>query len=133
MSVRRAAARRPDTPPQVLVRLLREHGEVFHIRPLLVDHPNFPREVLRTFVDEPDPWVRKLALEDPELPALELRRFADSAHEFLRAGAAGHPNATADLLEQLLADPEPRVVDEAAANRSLQHTRMDRVLTDSGL
>jgi hypothetical protein len=133
VSVRRAAARRPGTPPRVLVRLLREHGEVFHIRPLLVDHPNFPREALRTFVDEPDPRVRVLALEDPELPVPELWRFTDSEHKFLRAGAARHPNVTADLLERLLADREPKVVDEAAANRALPHARMGRILTDSGL
>ncbi|MGW8573250.1 hypothetical protein [Streptomyces niveus] len=53
--VRRAAARRPDTPPEVLEGLVRAHGDVFHIRPLLVDHPNFPRHMLRTFVDEPSP------------------------------------------------------------------------------
>lgn len=133
VSVRRAAARRPDTPPQVLVRLLREHGEVFHIRSLLVDHPNFPRRALRAFVDEPNPRVRVLALQDPELPVPELRRFADSEQDFLRAGAARHPNVSAELLERLLADPEPRVVDEAAANRVLPHTRMVRVLVESGL
>lgn len=133
VSVRRAAARRPDTPPQVLVRLLREHGDVFHIRPLLVDHPNFPREVLRDFVNEPDPRVRVLALQDPELPVPELQRLADSEQEFLRAGAAGHPNVTADMLERLLTDPEPKVVDEAAANHVLLHARMNRILTDSDL
>ncbi|MGW6741309.1 hypothetical protein ACWGDX_11305 [Streptomyces sp. NPDC055025] len=52
---RRAVARRPDAPPEVLERLVRAHGDVFHIRPLLVDHPNFPRHTLRTFVDEPSP------------------------------------------------------------------------------
>lgn len=41
LMVRRTAARRPDAPPEVLERLVRSHGEVFHIRPLLVDHPNF--------------------------------------------------------------------------------------------
>lgn len=133
VSVRQAAARRPDTPPQVLVRLLREHGEVFHIRPLLVDHPNFTREALRAFAGEPDPRVRVLALEDPELPEPELWRFVDSEHEFLRAGTARHPNVTADLLERLLADPAPKVVDEAAANPMLLHARMGRILTDSGL
>ncbi|MFI6151043.1 hypothetical protein [Streptomyces sp. NPDC051109] len=36
VSVRRAAAHRPDTPPQVLLRLIRAHGDIPHIRPMLV-------------------------------------------------------------------------------------------------
>ncbi|MFB8036649.1 hypothetical protein ACFC5Z_27675 [Streptomyces sp. NPDC056004] len=39
LMVRRAAARRTNTPPEVLEGLVRAHGDVFHIRPLLVDHP----------------------------------------------------------------------------------------------
>jgi hypothetical protein len=66
LSVRRAAARRPDAPPEVLERLLRAHGDISHIEPPLVEHPNFPRHTLRTFVDEPSPNVRALALHDPE-------------------------------------------------------------------
>lgn len=133
VSVRRAAAHRPDTPPKVLVRLLRAHGEAFHIRPLLVNHPNFPRQALRGFVDEPDPRVRVLALEDPELPVAELRRLAASEESFLRAGAARHPSVTAGLLEPLLADPEPNVADDAASNPVLPQARMGRILAEAGL
>ncbi|MFJ1706936.1 hypothetical protein [Kitasatospora sp. NPDC088346] len=133
VSVRRAAARRPDTPSQVLLRLVRDHGEVFHVRPLLVDHPNFPRQALRGFADGPDPRVRVLALEDPGLPVSELRRFAACEESFLRAGAARQPNVASDLLEQLLVDPEPKVADDAAANPVLSLARRDRVLTEAGL
>ncbi|MFF5973290.1 hypothetical protein ACFY7C_17380 [Streptomyces sp. NPDC012769] len=133
VSVRRTAARRPDTPPQVLLRLLRGHGEVFHIRPLLVDHPNFPREALRDFANEADPRVRALALEDPELPVPELRRFAVCDEPLLRRGAARHPNVTAELLERLLADSDPEVADDAAANPVLPRDRMDHILTSAGL
>lgn len=132
VSVRRAAARRPDTPPQVLLRLLRDHGEVFHIRPLLVDHPNVPRRALRRFMDEPDPRVRVLALEDPDLPVSELRRLAACEESFLRVGVARHPNVTAELLERLPADPEPKVADDAAANPVLPRARMDRILAEAG-
>ncbi|WP_436777646.1 hypothetical protein [Yinghuangia sp. YIM S09857] len=133
VSVRRAAARRPDAPPQVLLRLVRAHGEVHHRPPLLVDHPNFPRQALRGFVDEPDPAVRFLALEDATLPVAELRRLADDKEWFVRAGAARHPNVTAVLLEPLLTDPEPRVVDAAAANPALPIAWMYRILAESGL
>ncbi|MFI1188813.1 hypothetical protein [Streptomyces californicus] len=71
--------RRPNTPPEVLEGLVRAHGDALHTRPLLVDHPNFPRDVLRTFVDEPSPNVRYLALEDPELPLPYLLQLAAAA------------------------------------------------------
>ncbi|TQF03171.1 hypothetical protein E6W39_14115 [Kitasatospora acidiphila] len=133
VSVRRAAAHRPDTPPQVLLRLLRAHGERSHVRPPLVDHPNFPRQELRDFADDPNPAVRFLALKDPGLPATELRRFKEAAESFLRAGAARHPNVSADLLEQLLADPVPQVAEAAAANPVLSQARMERILVEAGL
>ncbi|MEV7864975.1 hypothetical protein AB0P17_02470 [Streptomyces sp. NPDC088124] len=133
LAVRRAAARRPDTPPEVLEKLVRAHGDVFHIRPLLVDHPNFPRRALRTFVDEPSPNVRYLALQDPELPVTSLQALAAAAESFLRAGVARHPNVTDALLEQLLSDPDPQVADKAAANSALAPTQMYLILTAAGL
>ncbi|MGP4030029.1 hypothetical protein [Actinomadura sp. 3N407] len=131
--VRRAAARRPGTPPEVLERLVRAHGDVLHIRPLLVDHPNFPSDVLRTFVDEPSPNVRYLALQDPELPLPYLQQLAAAAEPFLRRGVARHPNITDVLLEHLLGDPDPQVADDAAANSALRPTQMNRILTAAGL
>jgi hypothetical protein len=41
--VRRIIARRPDAPADFLERVVRECGENLKYRPLLVDHPNFPR------------------------------------------------------------------------------------------
>ena len=131
--VRRAAARRPDTPPEVLERLVRAHGDVLHVRPLLVDHANFPRDVLRPFVDEPSPNVRYLALQDPELPLPNLQQFAAAAEPFLRRGVARHPNITDMLLEHLLGDPDPQVADDAAANSALRPTQMYRILSAAGL
>ncbi|MEU9335564.1 hypothetical protein AB0D49_20670 [Streptomyces sp. NPDC048290] len=128
LAVRRAAARRPTTPPEVLERLVRAHGDMFHIRPLLVEHPNFPRHTLRTFLDEPSPGVRHLALQDPELPVPGLERLAASTEPFLRRGVAGHPHITDGLLERLLTDPDPEVADAAAANPVLRPTRMRGIL-----
>jgi hypothetical protein len=132
LSVRWTAARRADAPPQVLERLVRAHGEAFRHWPL-VEHPNFPRQVLRTFVDEADPRVRVLALEDPELPVEHLWRLADSEEGFLRWGVAKHPGVTADLLERLMADSEPQVAEAAAANPVLTREQMEKVLSDAGL
>ncbi|CAL9376692.1 hypothetical protein SUDANB121_00979 [Nocardiopsis dassonvillei] len=129
--VRRIAARRPDTPPDVLERLVREHGDARRPRPLLVDHPNFPRHALRTFVDDPDPRVRRLALHDPELPARDLERLA--ADPSLCSGVAEHPNVTDALLDRLLSDPDHNVADNAAANPALPLDRMYRILAAAGL
>ncbi|MFD4370758.1 hypothetical protein [Streptomyces sp. NPDC058486] len=132
-SVRYAAARRPDAPAAVLLRLAREHGDPSAHRPGLVDHPNFPRHELRALADEPNPRVRRLALEDPHLPAAALRRLGACEDASLRAGVARHPHISTDLLERLLADPEPNVADHAAANPALPQPRMDRITAEAGL
>ncbi|MFI8183854.1 hypothetical protein OG539_06360 [Actinacidiphila glaucinigra] len=131
LGVRRAAARRPDVPPAVLERLVRAHGD--HVRPPLVEHPNFPRHRLRSFVDEVDPGVRRVALEDPGLPEPALERLAAAEESFLRRGVAQHPGVTLALLERLLCDPAPDVADEAAANPALPLDRMRRILAGAGL
>ncbi|MEV7885822.1 hypothetical protein ACWD3I_36935 [Streptomyces sp. NPDC002817] len=133
VAVRRTAARRPDASPDVLERLVRAHGDVHHHRPLLVEHPNFPRHTLRTFVDEPTSNVRFLALEDPDLSVPALRQLAADPNPFLRRGVARHPNITDALLDRLLSDPDPNVADDAAANPRLRPTVMDRILTEADL
>ncbi|MFJ6655928.1 hypothetical protein ACIQNG_06110 [Streptomyces sp. NPDC091377] len=133
LAVRRAAARRPDTPPDVLERLVRAHGDVSHIRPTHVDHPNFPRHVLRTYADEPDPRLRRLALKDPDLPPPTLHRPADDADSHVRSEAARHPRTPAPLLERLLHDPEPGTAEAAAAHPALPPDLMHRILTDARL
>ena len=130
VGVRRTAARRPDTPPDVLERLVRAHGDAFHVRPPLVEHPNFPRHTLRTLATEPDPHVRYVALRDPELPVTALHQLAAAPEPFLRRGVARHPRATAALLNQLLSDPTPDVADDAAANPVLRCTRMYGILSE---
>ncbi|MER7768680.1 hypothetical protein [Kitasatospora sp. NPDC096140] len=75
-----------------LLRLVRPHGERFHVRPRWsTDHPNFPRQELRGLVDKPNPRTRLLALTDPEPPVAELRRFGELRGGLLRAGAVGTP------------------------------------------
>ncbi|WP_411572714.1 methyltransferase domain-containing protein [Streptomyces xanthophaeus] len=46
---------------------------------------------------------------------------------------AADPNIPTDLLELLLADPEPRVADDAAANPLLPRARMDHILAEASL
>lgn len=133
LGVRRAAARRPDVPPDVLERLLRAHGDVSHIRPTFVEHPRFPRHRLHTFAGEPSPHARCLALKDPELTEPLLEQLAADTEPFVRRATARHPRVTDDLLDRLLADPDPNVADDAAANPVLRPARMYGILADAGL
>jgi len=133
LRVRRYAAARPDAPAAVLERLVRTGGAMFHIRPPIVEHPNFPRHRLRAFADDPDPHIRYIALEDPDLPTAVLERLAADSEAFIRRGAARHAHGTPALLEQLLADADPEVVDEAAANPQLPLGSMRRILDEPAL
>jgi len=126
LGVRRAAAGRPDTPADVLEQLVRDGGELFHLRPLLIEHPNFPHDRLPAFADDADPHIQRVALEDPALPAGVLERLADTPG--LRRRIAAHPNITPALLDFLLTDPDPYVVDEAAANPHLPRSTMEFLL-----
>ncbi|MEU6353412.1 hypothetical protein ABZ896_29495 [Streptomyces sp. NPDC047072] len=133
LGVRRAAARRPDAPADVLERLLRAHGDVSHIRPTLVEHPNFPRHRLRTFADEPYPNARRLALKDPDLPEPLLEQLAADAEPFVRRAVARHPRVSGDLLDRLLADPDPNVANDAASHPALSPARMYGILAAADL
>ncbi|WP_370416516.1 hypothetical protein [Streptomyces fradiae] len=133
VGVRRIAARRPDAPPEVLEALLREHGEAYHTRQLIVDHPRFPRHRLRTLVDAPGAGARFVVLRDPELPLDHLRRLAADPEAFVRAEAARHPRLPEGLLDVLLADQDPKVVEAAAAHPGLGRARMEGMLMDVGL
>lgn len=133
LSVRRAAARRPTTPSDVLEHLVRTHGDLPHIRPLHVEHPNFPRHALHTFIHEPNPHVRYLALHDPDLPESALHNLTTAAEPFIRAGVATHLNTSQALLAHLLDDPDPDVVDNAAAHPTLPTSLMRQILTTANL
>ncbi|WP_159401081.1 hypothetical protein [Streptomyces sp. NRRL B-24484] len=132
LSVRIAAAHRPEAPPRVVLRLLRAHGEVSGTPPYLADHPNLPLQELRGFTDASDPRVRLLALKVPDLPVGQLRRLAGEEPS-LRAAVARHPRTDAELLERLLADRDPEVADAAAANPVLPRARMEAVLAAAGV
>jgi hypothetical protein len=131
--VRRTAARRPGTPADVLEQLVRSYGDVDAVRPMLIEHPNFPRHRLQTFVDETNVMVRYLALYDPDLPTETLRRLASDPNPWLRRWAARHLRLTPDLFDQLLADTDRDVIDDAAANPSLPQSHMYRILLDYNL
>ncbi|MFD0592625.1 hypothetical protein ACFQZ4_08700 [Catellatospora coxensis] len=89
--VRWAAAKRPDAPPAVLERMLRERGDSRKTRWRWTDHPNFPTEVLHTYADHPDERVRSYAPRDPALPPKTLSRLAADPSAVVRRAVAAAP------------------------------------------
>ncbi|MEU6382592.1 PE-PGRS family protein [Streptomyces bauhiniae] len=175
--LRRSAACAPNLPPDVaellahdedwLVRLfLAEHCAQAPADLLLemvrtwkgysaarmTDHPNFPRQGLLRFADDPDPRTRRLALLDPEatpelverfsrdpdwgirhsalrdarLSVASLIRLLDDPHHVVRANAAADPRLPARVLVTLL--HERATAAEAAANPTIPETVMHHLL-----
>lgn len=131
--VRRHAAARPDVPPEVLERLVREHGDGGPLRPRLVDHPNFPAAAFARFAEDPEPRVRRLALAGPDLPPDLLGRLAVDPEPSVRRAAAGHPGLDPAWVADLLTDEDPEVVRAAAANPALPSGWAYRILAEAGL
>lgn len=132
-SVRRAAAGRADTPPDVLERLVTEHGDVSHLRPMLVEHPNFPADGFVRLAAHPAPDRRRLALHGTELPVEVVTRLARDGDASVRAAAAAHPRLPGAAAAALLDDENLNVVQAAGSAAALPMTAMSRLLDDAGL
>ncbi|MEZ0115292.1 hypothetical protein ABH920_009327 [Catenulispora sp. EB89] len=129
--VRRSVARARHLPPDVLDRLARDEDRVVHLflaescddtpaetllsvwtwwsgsftfpgRPR--NHPNFPKDGLLRFVDDPDPRLRLLALTDKASTPELVDRFADDPDPQVRNAAAVDPRISPAALVRLLLD-----------------------------
>lgn len=125
--VRRCIARRADTPGHILERVVRECGENPKLRPLLVDHPNFPRAALAAYAEEAEPRLSALACRDPSLPAAVVARLSRDEDDHVRTCTAGHPNIPIPDLMRLLGDDNLNLVEAAAASPALPVTLMDQL------
>jgi hypothetical protein len=112
--VRRTIARRPNTSGECLERVVRECGEDWGCRPLLVEHPNFPTAAFLRFADESEPQLRALACCSPLLPAHVVARLSRDEDRWVRITAAGHANLPAEEVVRLLGDTDLDVVEAAA-------------------
>jgi hypothetical protein len=117
--VRRTIARRPDTPGDFLERVVRECGEDWGCRPLLVEHPNFPAAAFLRFADELEPQLRALACRSSLLPAHVVERLSRDEDRWVRITAAGHANLPAEEVVRLLGDTDLDVVEAAARSPAL--------------
>ncbi|MCL8014423.1 PE-PGRS family protein [Streptomyces sp. AS02] len=89
-------------------------------------HPNFPRQDLLRYADDPNPRMRTLALDDPESTPELVERFSRDPSEEVRYRAAKDPRLSAVAAARLLEDPRDDVRHAAAL-----HPRLPvRILTD---
>ncbi|MEU7278092.1 PE-PGRS family protein [Streptomyces sp. NPDC045431] len=123
----------------------------------LPEHPNFPREGLLRYADDPRPRMRELALLDPDCPTEVVERLSRDPEEAVRRRALDDPRLSAESVVRLTRDPawwvrnaavrDPRVpgevvaalledretADEAAANPTLPEATMHELMDRAGL
>ncbi len=155
--IRRSVARAPHLPADVVAHLARDPDRAVHLflaeschdatpdvllsvaawwsgslshvdRPR--SHPNFPRNGLLRFADEPNPLLRRLALDDPASDADLAEMFASDPDEMVRSRAAADPRLSSRTLERLLEDPDMRSI--AAHNPAVPPRRLIELLCDAG-
>ncbi|MEU6984411.1 hypothetical protein ABZ946_13485 [Streptomyces sp. NPDC046324] len=126
--VRALVAARPDLPA-VLVDLLAADPDIGVARRIAL-HPGLGGDRLTDLVQRHGPPVYGAVARNPGCPGGLLRRLArdaDSGRRTLRVIAA-HPALPPDVVEGLLADPDPRVAAAAAAHPALPVETMERLV-----
>ncbi len=157
--IRRSVARAHRLPPDIIETLARDEDRVVHLflaescedapAELLLgvwtwwerngsftfpgrprNHPNFPRDRLLRFADDPRPRVRLLALDDPESPADLVERFSHDTDGEVRMRAAEDPRLEPSSAARLTEDTEWRVRNQARKNPALPPSLLVRLLLD---
>ncbi|WP_329122443.1 hypothetical protein [Streptomyces sp. NBC_01353] len=126
--VRALVAARPDLPAGLLNLLVADPdiGVARRIAP----HPALGEHRLADLVERHGPPVYGAAARNPGCPPALLRRMARDAESVRKAlrTIAAHPATPPDVVEGLLADPDPRVAHAAAAHPSLPVETMERLV-----
>ncbi|EFL22647.1 PE-PGRS family protein [Streptomyces himastatinicus ATCC 53653] len=94
-------------------------------------HPNFPRQGLLRYADDPNPRMRQLALDDPESPTELVERFSRDAHAEVRRRAAKDSRLSAASAVRLLDDSDERVRRTAVRHPRLPARVLVRLLRDT--
>lgn len=157
--VRRSVARARHLPPDVVERLARDEDRVVQLflaescddapadmlmrvwqwwtgslstpdRPR--GHPNFPRQNLLRYADDPNPRMRRLALDDPESTPELVERLTRDPSEEVRYRAATDPRLSAVAAARLLEDPRDNVRHAAALHPRLPVRILTGLLRDAG-
>ena len=96
-------AKDPSTPLNVLQQLASNKGHQYRdVRNAITRHPNVSPELLEELA-ETDPYGVAV---NPKTPVETLRKLANSKGAGVRRGVAQNNGATADILMQLVTDPD---------------------------
>lgn len=96
------------------------------------NHPNFPREGLLRFADDPNPNLRRLALDDPAATPDVAERLLDDPEPAVRYRAATDPRLPAATAVRLLTHPDDGVQHAAHRHPRLPADVLVGLLLDPG-
>lgn len=155
--IRRSVARAVHLPPDVVDLLARDKDRVVGLflaescddatADVLVDvwawwsgslsfpgrprnHPNFPRDDLLRFADDPCPRVRLLALDDPASGDDLVERFSRDPDSEVRGRAAEDPRLSPDSAVRLTQETAHEVYEPARRNPALPPAYLVSLLLD---
>ncbi|MEU4107869.1 PE-PGRS family protein [Streptomyces sp. NPDC027717] len=117
-----------QAPADVLLEMVRSWNGYSSAR--MIDHPNFPRQGLFRFADDPDPGTRRLALLDPEAPTELVERFSRDADWGIRHSALRDERLSVASVIRLLDDPHWFTRETAAADPRLPTHVLITLLND---
>ncbi|TCR22712.1 hypothetical protein EV578_10442 [Streptomyces sp. BK205] len=122
-----------DAPAEMLLRVWRWWDGSLTVPDRPRSHPNFPREDLLRYADDPSPRMRRLALDDPRSTADLVERFSRDPSEEVRHRAAFDPRLSAVAAARLLEDPHEHVRDAAARHPRLPARLLAQLLRSGGV
>ncbi|MGW7059146.1 Mucin-2 [Streptomyces sp. NPDC054904] len=121
----------PDTPQDVLMRVYARLGGTFSAW-MAETHPRFPREGLAArYADHPDGHHRRLALRDPAAPPALVERLSHDPEVWTRQAAARDPRLPLHRLREALHLRE--LAAAAGGNPALPVNDMAAVLSRAGV
>lgn len=122
-----------DAPAEMLLRVWRWWDGSLTVPDRPRGHPNFPREDLLRYADDPSPRMRRLALDDPRSTSDLVERFSRDPSEEVRYRAAVDPRLPAVAAARLLEDPYDDIRSAAARHPRLPARLLTQLLRSGGM
>ena len=119
-----------DAPPEMLLEVAGWWDASYSFPGRPRNHPNFPRQGLLRFAEDPNPRLRALALDDPASTAALVEQASHDHHETVRRSAAEDPRLTPEAAVRLAADPDNGVRWRAASNPAVPPDELVALLLD---
>lgn len=130
--VRALVAARPDLPAELVDRLAADPD--IGVGRRIAPHPGLGEHRLAGLVERHGPPVYGAVARNPSCTGALLRRMARNADSVGKARRVivAHPALPPEVVEGLLADPDPRVAYAAAAHPTLPVEAMERIVDVAG-